>query len=161
MDRCLARSAALCWGLVVALASLAAAVAVYDLARAFPPKFLDALQVFDSVLRLPGWLSGSAPSFFFSLALALMIGLAAAPRSAGRHCLAWIAIALALEIAQLPALATKVGEWLAATLPSPLWRSTAAYWAAGTFDISDLWAAAAGGALALLIIHRLNKGSPR
>lgn len=155
----MARSAALCWGLVVALASLAAAVAVYDLARAFPPDVLDALQVFDSVLRLPGWLAGSAPSFFFTLGLALLIGLAASPRTARRHCLSWILIALALEIAQLPALAVNIGARLAASLPSPVWHPTAAYWTAGTFDISDLCATAAGGALALLIIHRLRKGS--
>ena len=155
----MARSAALCWGLVVALASLAAAVAVYDLARAFPPKFLDALQVFDSVLRLPGWLSGSAPSFFFSLALALMIGLAAAPRSAGRHCLAWIAIALTLEITQLRALAVGLSDRLAATLPDWAWRSIAAYWTAGTFDLNDLLASAAGGALALLLVQHFNKAS--
>lgn len=157
----MARSAALCWGLVVALASLAAAVAVYDLARALPPAPLEALQVSDFHLPLPALVAGSAPSFFFTLAFGILIGIAAVPATATRHCLTWIAIACVLESSQWPAAATSAASWLGGLLPGSVWRMTATYWTAGTFDVSDLAATLAGGALALLLTRRFAKGALR
>jgi hypothetical protein len=157
----LARSAAACWGLVVALTSLAAALAVYDLTRALPPALLEPLRVPGIALPLPAWLSSSAPSFFYTLAFALLTGLAAVPARARRHCLAWTALALGFELAQLPSLAAPIAAWLSRALPPPLWQTTAAYWTAGTFDPNDLAATAAAGLLALLLLRRLTTGAPR
>jgi hypothetical protein len=157
----LARKAALRWGLVVVLISLTVALAVYDLARAFPPRILEPFQLTDRILAMPGWLSGSAPSFLYTFSFGLLIGGAAAPTQAVRHCLIWTAVALGFELVQLPALATRFGSWLADVLPDALSGLVASYWTAGTFDVGDLAATAAAGLLVLFIIRRLAIGAPR
>ena len=140
---------------------MAAAVAVYDLARAYPPAILAAFQVSDRLVPLPAWLRGSAPSFFFTLSIGVLVGIAAGPDRTGRHVFRWLAIVLGLEFAQLPFFADGAAAFLAAALPDTGWHVIATYWTAGTFDFFDIAAAVGGGWLALLIVRRVVQGASR
>ena len=134
-------------------AALAAALAVYVFARANPPQLLQWLGMPAAPLDLyPGWL-GSAPSLFYTLAIALFAGaFAAGAKGARRHCMAWTALALGLEASQAPGIAQTLAGWIDSALPAALVEQIAPYWINGVFDPRDLFATLLGGALAYLII---------
>lgn len=144
--------------MIIAIGSLVAALAVYVAARPVPPAFLARFHASNTFTSLPGWFAGSAPAFFYTLALCLFVS-AAAPARATRHCFAWTLLALGFELAQLPALAGPIEEWLATRLPLPLWQATAPYWTAGTFDRIDLFATCLAGLLALFLTRRSATGA--
>jgi hypothetical protein len=154
----LPRYAARCWAIGVVVISVAAAIAVYVLARVMPPAILEPFRPTNQLLAIPMWLSGSAPAFFYTLAIGLLIALVAAPASARRHCVIWIAIALGFECLQLPQLSQLLSVSLAAAVPAPVWDLTASYWVSGTFDIRDLAATAAAGSLVFGFAHRFATG---
>ena len=63
------------WRLGIAAVSLSAAVAVYCLARYYPPVLLEPLQATQSTLAARPDLFGSLPSLFYILAMGLLVGL--------------------------------------------------------------------------------------
>lgn len=138
----------------IASLALIAAVAVYVLARSQPPAFL---QPFHLVPASPSsglaWLSDSAPSLFYVLSIGIFLGsCASTAASARRHCLIWIGIALALEVAQADPAAAKLTTWLAPRLPDPAWYMVGPYLERGVFDPLDLFATLVGGSLALAVL---------
>ena len=143
---------------LIAIGSLAAAVAVYSFARSMPPAILERFHTNDGLMSLPVWLTGSAPAFLYTLAICLLMS-AAAPARAARHCIAWTGVALCLELAQRPGLAMQVEQWLAPNLPGPIWQNTASYWATGTFDPVDLAATCLAGLLAVFLTRRVATGA--
>ncbi|MGI9316734.1 MAG: hypothetical protein ACR2QW_05330 [bacterium] len=72
----------------VASLSLFAAVLVYSLTRIYPPELLVSIQATNPVLAAQIGLFGSAPSFFYTLALGLSIVLCASTKMSDQlHCL--------------------------------------------------------------------------
>ena len=141
------------WRLGIAAFSLFAAVAVYCLARYYPPALLEPLQATQSILL--GWpdIFGSLPSLFYILAMGLLVGsCATTPAGSALHCSLWIGVGIALEFTQHPLIAVPLSNWLPSILGDSLWKSTGPYWLRGTFDPADLLATVVGGAIALAIL---------
>jgi hypothetical protein len=139
------------FGIVVL--SLMAAVAVYLFARIYPPEILTPLRTTETGLVGYAALFGSAPSFFYTLALGLLLGVcASSPISARRHCVAWTVLALCLELSQHPDIAKPVSALLADISPGPLQALVDPYWSRGVFDPMDLFATLIGGAAALFLL---------
>ena len=103
---------------------------------------------------------GSAPSFFYTLSIGLLVGAASSNFSAARiHCLAWTAIALLLELAQHAIVADQVTGFLGRLLPETVMNIIGPYWTRGIFDPLDLLATFIGGLLALVILSWLRSES--
>lgn len=141
------------WRFGIAGFALLAALAVYWLARSAPPALIEPLQLGLVVPADLEWVLGSAPSLFYTLSIALLLGICAATAaSARRHCLVWIGIALCLEVSQADPIAQPLAAWLASTLPDAAWGLFAPYWTRGVFDPLDLLATLLGGALAIALL---------
>lgn len=150
-------SRTLFWRLAIAGTALLTAVAVYCLARIYPPELLTPLQSTIPVLAGQTGLFGSAPSFFYIFAIGLTIGsCASTPASARTHCLIWPGLALLLEISQHPVIAEPLGSWLADKLFVSVWRVIGPYWERGVFDPLDMIATVAGGLAALTLLTCLS-----
>ena len=142
------------WRLGIAAVSLSAAVAVYCLARYYPPALLRPLQATQSSLAARPELFGSLPSLFYMLAMGLLVGsCAATPGGIRLHCALWIGIGLALELTQHPLLAVPVSSWLPTILGESVWTLIGPYWLRGSFDPADMLATVVGGAIALAILE--------
>ena len=141
------------WRFGIAAVSLSAAVAVYCLARYYPPALLVPLKATQSIFTARPELFGSLPSLFYVLAMGLLVGCCAAtPAGARLHCSLWIGLALALEFTQHPLIAVPLSNWLPAILGDPAWTLLGPYWLRGSFDPLDLLATAGGGAIALAVL---------
>ncbi|MCG6888529.1 MAG: hypothetical protein LJE92_02990 [Gammaproteobacteria bacterium] len=141
------------WRLGIAAVSLSAAVAVYCLARYYPPALLEPLRATQSILAARPELFGSLPSLFYMLAMGLLVGsCAATPGGARLHCALWIGIGLVLELTQHPLVAAPLSSWIPAILGDSVWTLIGPYWLHGTFDPADLLATVVGGASALAIL---------
>lgn len=152
----MARNISLVWKLGVAIVSLLAAIAVYSFARIYPPEILAPFQSLHANLASHQNLFGSAPSFFYTLALGLVIGTCASSNSSARfHCLLWIGLCLLLELSQYLVLSTKLTIWLPNVLFESGWRLVGPYWTRGIFDPIDLVATLSGGLIALILLRRL------
>ena len=140
----------------IACLGMLAAVSVYCFARLYPPVLLEPFQATYPELAAQTLLFGSAPSFFYTLAVGLLLG-ACTPTlyNARLHCTLWIGIAVCLELSQHPALAEPLGALLARSLPASTWELVGPYWTRGTFDQLDLVATVLGGAIALAVLTRL------
>jgi len=144
------------WRLAIAGTALLAAIAVYCLARIYPPELLTPIQLTIPVLVEQAGLFGSAPSLFYTFAIGLIIGTCAStPASARVHCLSWLGLALLLEISQHRAIAESLSFWLADTLFVSAWKVVGPYWNRGVFDPMDMIATAIGGLAALTILSYL------
>ena len=139
----------------IASLSLLVAIAVYCFARFYPPELLQPFQATSSILAAQVGLFGSAPSFFYTLSIGLLIGACASTLPDGRwHCTLWIVLALLLELTQHPIVATPLSNWLATVLPESSWEIFRPYWTRGIFDPLDLLATLAGGIIAFVLpIH--------
>ena len=147
------------WRFGIAGAALLAAVAVYCLARIYPPELLSPFQATDPLLAEQTALFGSAPSLFYTFAIGLFVGTFASSRaSAKRHCLNWLGIALLLEISQHPFVAIPLASWLADTLFISIWEIIGPYWEHGVFDPQDIIATVIGGLTALTILTFFSTG---
>lgn len=143
------------WLLVLASLSLFLALAVYCLARSYPPEFLSPFLATRSELVAFTGVFGSAPSLLYTLALGLFIGFCAAPRPLAKfHCLAWTGVCVLLELSQHPQLSASLLSRLGRLLPDTSLQLISPYWARGTFDPLDLLATLAGGLLATILIAR-------
>jgi len=141
------------WRVGIAAVSLSAAVAVYSLARYYPPALLEPLQATQSILAARPDLFGSLPSLFYILAMGLLVGsCATTPAGSRLHCSLWIGVAIALEFTQHPLIAVPLSSWLPAILGDSIWTLIGPYWLSGTFDPADLLATVVGGAIALAIL---------
>ena len=150
------RNALLSWRLGIASLSLLAAIAVYYFARIYPPDVLEPFHVTGTDLEAYTGIFGSAPSFFYTLALGLIIGVCASNRSSARfHCLMWIGLCLALELTQHPSLSVIFSIWLSGVLPAAGWSLIGPYWIRGVFDPLDLFATLVGGNIALVLLSYL------
>ncbi|MDH3636624.1 MAG: hypothetical protein OES20_18185 [Gammaproteobacteria bacterium] len=144
------------WKIGVAGLALTVAVGVYILVRLNPPGLLAPFQVTSSLLGTQLGLFGSAPALFYTLSIGLFIGVLASTSSSGLlHCMIWIAVALCLEISQVPFIATSFAAWFSTTLPDAVWELIGPYWTRGVFDPYDLLATVLGGAIAMFILSRL------
>jgi hypothetical protein len=133
------------------------AIAVYCFARFFPPELLEPFQATNSILAAQAGFFGSAPSFFYTLAIALFIGACASTLTHARwHCLLWIALVLLLELTQHPAIGEPLSGWLATVLPGSVWEIIQPYWTRGVFDQQDLLATLAGGVIALALLTQFS-----
>ena len=134
-----------------------AAVAVYCLARIYPPELLTPFQSTIPILAGQAGLFGSSPSFLYIFAIGLVVGsCASTPASARTHCLIWLGLALLLEISQHPVIAEPLVSWLADTLFVSTWEIFGPYWKQGVFDPLDMIATVAGGLAALSILPHLS-----
>ena len=150
-------SKALFWRLGIAGTALFAAVAVYCLARIYPPELLTPFQSTIPILAEQAGLFGSAPSFLYIFAIGLIVGsCASTPASARTHCLIWLGFALLLEMSQHPVIAEPLVSWLADKLFVSTWEVIEPYWERGVFDPLDMIATVAGGLAALTILTYLS-----
>jgi hypothetical protein len=144
------------YGIVVF--SLMTAIAVYLFARIYPPEILAPFQLSDPDLARHIAIFGSAPSFFYTLALGLLIGACAPTVTGARvHCLAWIGLALCLELSQYQGIAKPITAWLYNISSESIWEFVGPYWSRGVFDPLDLLATLIGGTIALILLGYLPK----
>ena len=137
----------------IAGTALLAAVAVYCLARIYPPELLEPFRATSLILTGQTGLSGSAPSFFYTFAVGLIVGISASTRTSAKlHCLNWLGLALLLEFSQHPDFAQPLTSWLADTLNVSTWEIIRSYWERGVFDPLDMIATFTGGLAALTIL---------
>ena len=147
------KNALLSWRLGIASLSLLAAVAVYCFARIYPPEAFEPFQVTGTDLATYTGIFGSAPSFFYTLALGMLIGVCASNRSTAiLHCLLWIGLSLCMELTQHTIFSESLLTWFPSVLTESTWRFIGSYWAQGIFDPIDLVATLIGGLIALLLI---------
>lgn len=144
------------WGIALTTASFAAAVGVYILARGNPPAIIEPFRTTIPSLAAQGGVFGSAPSLFFTLSVAILIGIVAGSRNkAIPHCLAWVLIACCLELSQHVSIASIIVDSAADILPASIWHYLSPYWVRGYFDPLDLVATLLGGSLAVVALNRL------
>jgi hypothetical protein len=147
---------ALIWRFSIASAALLAAIAVYCFARSYPPEFLESFKATNLVLAAEPGLFGSAPSFFYTISIGLLVGICSStPNSARLHCLLWIGASLFLELSQHPIVAEPLVTLLASTLSESTWKLIGPYWTSGTFDQLDILALVIGGSIALALLTYL------
>ena len=155
------RNIAITWLVSIASFSLLAAVAVYLFARIYPPEVLAPFQVVNTNFVTHSAIFGSAPSFFYTLALGLVIGVCASNSSSARfHCLMWIGLCLLLEISQHSVPSAWITIWVPET-PTILesnWNLFGPYWMGGVFDPIDMVATLVGGLIAMELTTRLPMG---
>ena len=140
------------WLPILSGLSLSLAIAVYCLARSYPPEIFSPFLATRNELIAFSGVFGSAPSFLYTLALGLVIGSCVASRSARFHCLAWTGLCMLLEVSQHPDLATRILPWLGEWLSASSLQLISPYWARGIYDTNDLLATLAGGLLATILI---------
>jgi hypothetical protein len=155
----MATNRTLLWRLGIAAAALSAAIAVYCLARFYPPALLEPFRATRSALAAQPGLFGSLPSLFYTLAMGLLVGVCTAtPTDARKYCLLWIGLALLLELTQHPIVAKPLSIWLSTNLTTSIWEVVGPYWIRGTFDPIDMLATLVGGLIALaLLVYRGKK----
>jgi hypothetical protein len=150
------RNKPLIFKLGIASLSLLAATLVYSFTRIYPPEILASIQATHLGLAAQTGLFGSAPSFFYTLALFLIIGACVSNSSTAKfHCSLWIGLSLGLELTQYPAFADSLSIWFPRILPGSTWELIGPYWTRGVFDPIDLVATLIGGLIAMLLITHL------
>ena len=143
----------------IAGTALLAAVAVYYLARIYPPELLSPFQATDPLLAEQTALFGSAPSLLYTFAIGLFVGTLASSRASAKlHCLNWLGLALLLEISQHPIIAIPLASWLVDTIFVSIWEIIGPYWNSGVFDPRDIIATVTGGLAALAILSYFSTG---
>lgn len=143
----------------LAAAALLTGYAFYAVARPDTHWFLlwHVTPFFDPNASSIAWLTGSAPSFLHTLAFALLLALAVGGDSRRRcaACLAWGAIEIMAELAQLPA----PGRWVGAH-SSVVRASGTGGLLAGTFSVVDIVAVLIATALAIGYLHSTKGKQP-
>lgn len=104
-----------------------------------------------------GWFGAAAPwlpSAVHAFAFALLSAALLPPRRSmyAMACAAWVAIDLAFETGQHPAIATELSMHLESALPAAIAQPLARYFRAGTFDPADLGAVLLGGLAAWALL---------
>jgi hypothetical protein len=132
---------------------LLAAVAVYCFARNNPPEIFAPWAATNSIIASYTSVFGSAPSFFYTLAVGLVIGVCASSRSSAKfHCLIWTGLALCLELSQHQIIAESVSTWIRNNLSGSIWTLIGPYWSRGVYDPLDLLATFTGGVIASYLL---------
>jgi hypothetical protein len=136
--------------------SLLAAFAVYLFARIHPPQILAPSIAISNQFESYSGIFGSAPSFFYTLSLGLLIGICTSNRASARfHCLIWIGLALVLELSQHQVFAGPISSWTSTYLFDSIEKLIGPYWSHGIFDPTDLLATLLGGGIALSLFSHL------
>lgn len=144
------------WKLSIAGAALFVAIAVYCFARSYPPELLEPFKATNLLLAAQTGIFGSAPSFFYTISIGLLVGICSSTPSSGRlNCLLWIGVALFLELSQHPIVAEPLVTLLAEAFSESIWKLVVPYWARGTFDQLDILASVIGGFIALAMLTYL------
>ena len=152
----MARNAPIFLRFAIVVFSLMTAIAVYLFARSYPPELLAPFQSTNPDLARHIAIFGSAPSFFYTLALGLLIGACASNVTAARvHCLAWVGLASCLELSQYPGVSMLISTWLYDISAGPIWDIIGPYWSRGVFDPVDLLATLIGGSIASILLDHL------
>ena len=141
---------------IVVCASLSIGIAVYCLARANPPEIFTSIRATSDHLVAMSATFGSAPSFFYTLALGLLILMSAPSRGSVKlHFIAWTGLCLLLEVSQYPT----ISMWISGRLSNLIFESGldlfGHYWLRGVFDPLDLLATFAGGLVAFVLAMQL------
>ena len=143
--------------LSLALVALSIGYCVYALARPHTQSFLlwhvePASPLHFQTLNY--WL-GPVPSFLHTYAFAILLALAVGSNRRSRlvACLAWCAIEVAAELAQLPV----SGAWLEAHAGAASQLTMVRAFLGGTFSVIDIAAVLTGTALAALSVGIKNK----
>jgi hypothetical protein len=153
------KNTSLAWSLGIACLSLLTAIAVYNFARFQPPALIEPFKVTNSMLAAQTLVFGSAPSFFYTLALGLFTGVCALSLTQARlYCLLWVGLALCLEISQHVVFAEFISNWIMADFSDSTRALIGPYWARGVFDPLDLLATLMGGGIALYLLTRFGIG---
>ena len=153
------KNTSLAWSLGIACLSLLAAIAVYSFARFQPPAPIEPFKATHSILAAQTLVFGSAPSFFYALALGLFTGFCALSLTQARlYCLLWVGLALCLEISQYSIFAEFISNWIITDFPDSTRALIGPYWARGVFDPLDLLATLMGGGIALYLLTRFGSG---
>ncbi len=140
----------------IAATSLTIAIAVYALARENVPSALSPLHSPHAWLVEHSHLFGSAPSFLYTFAITLLLGVVSSKRGGARlHCMVWIGIAMMLEITQLPGISETLANSTTSVLPQQISGLILPYWTHGVFDPVDLLATLLGGVLAMTLLKYL------
>lgn len=153
------KNTSLAWSLGIACLALLTAIAVYSFARFQPPALIEPLKVTNSMLAAQTVVFGSAPSFFYTLALGLFTGVCALSLAQARlYCLLWVGLALCLEISQHVVFAEFISDWIMTDFSDSIRVLIGPYWARGVFDPLDLLATLTGGGIALYLLTRFDSG---
>ena len=143
----------------VACLSILAAIAVYSFARFQPPALIESIVATNSMLTAQTVVFGSAPSFFYTLALGLLTGACALSLTQARlYCLLWVGLALCLEISQHSIFAEFISDWIMTGISDSTRALIGPYWARGVFDPLDLFASLMGGGIAFYLLARIGIG---
>lgn len=137
-------------GLLLAFGMLAAGLAIYAFARTPDSAWLPAAWRFPLAGVAGGvGLLGSAPSFLHACAFSLLTAVAAGSTRYAAICAAWAGINALFELGQhptvAPALIAALPDWFAQV---PLLDRVGAFFGGGTFDRTDMAAAALGALVA-------------
>ena len=153
------KNTSLVWSIGIACLSLLTAIAVYSFARIQPPALVESFKATNSILTAQVAVFGSAPSFFYTLALGLFTGVCALSLTRARlYCLLWVGLALCLEISQLSNFAEFISNWIMTDFPDSARALIGPYWARGVFDPLDLLATLMGGGVAWYLLTRFGIG---
>ena len=153
------KNTSLTWSLGIACLSLLAAIAVYSFARFQPPAPIEPFKATHSILAAQTLVFGSAPSFFYTLALGLFTGFCALSLTHARlYCLLWVGLALCLEISQHSIFAEFISDLITMGRSDSIQALIGPYWARGVFDPLDLLATLMGGGVALYLLTRFAIG---
>ena len=153
------KNTSLAWSLGIACLSLLTAIAVYSFARFQPPAPIEPFKATHSMLAAQTVIFGSAPSFFYTLALGLFTGACALSLTQARlYCLLWVGLALCLEISQHSIFAEFISDWIMTDFSDSIRVLIGPYWARGVFDPLDLLATLTGGGIALYLLTRFDSG---
>ena len=153
------RNTSLAYSIGIACFSLLVAIAVYSFARLQPPALIEPFKATNALLAAQSVVFGSAPSFFYTLALGLFAGVCAWPLTHARlHCLLWTGLALCLELSQHSIFAEFISDWITKGASDWTRALIGPYWARGVFDPLDLFASLMGGCIALYLLTQFGFG---
>lgn len=144
--------------LATAALAMLMGVGCYVWLRPLPAAFLPEGWHHPMAHALPPLLTGAAPTFVHTLAMSLLLMVAAGTSqrlAKAAVCAAWCGLELACEVAQHPS----VGQALLAAWPTDMgavwgYAALAGFVRSGTFDPLDVAAALLGSMAAYLIDHR-------
>ena len=146
---------------VIATLALIAPIAIYCSVRIYPPGLLSSFQTAHTIPVAQNGFFGSAPSFFFTLSIGVLVGSCASSLSSAKmHCFLWTTIALSLELSQHPTIAKPIATLLVDYLSASIGEFVRPYFLLGVFDHLDLLASVVGGIVAFLILHNMSTIRP-
>lgn len=132
---------------------LLAAFAGCCFARIYPPQILIPFSATGNYLSSYKSVFESAPSFFNTIAIGLVIGVCVSSQSSAEfHCLTWISVPLFFELSQTPVIAQSVSSGISIIFIDSISTLFGPYWSRGVFEPLDMLATLMGGGIAMYLI---------